>query len=62
MNLDGIGYARTLIAAEALCELKICTVFDVGGVKTIRVTDSETKTSLTDAKILKRLRGDEYGA
>lgn len=62
MNLNSVGYAKTLIAAEALCELKICSIFDIDGVKVIKVTNSETKTNLMDAKILKRLRGDEYGA
>ncbi len=62
MNLNSVGYAKTLIAAEALCELKICSVFDLDGVKVIKVINSETKTNLMDAKILKSLRGDEYGA
>ena len=62
LNLNTIGYAKALIAAEALCELKICSVFDVDGTKVIKVVNSGTKTSLTDAKILKRLRGEEYGA
>ena len=61
MNLNTIGYAKTLISAEALCELKICSVFDMDKVKAIRVTNSAVKTNLLDAKILKRLRGEEYG-
>lgn len=57
-NLSDIGYAKTLISAEALCELKICSLFDVDGVTMIKVTDSRTKTNLSDAEILKRLRGE----
>ena len=57
-NLSGIGYAKTLIAAEALCELKICSFFDVEGTAVMKVTDSVTKTNLADAAILKKLRGE----
>ena len=57
-NLLGIGYAKALIAAEALCELKLCTFFDVEGTPTLKVTASGVKVNLSDAQILKRLRGE----
>lgn len=61
INLDTIGYAKTLISAEALCQLKICASFEVDGVKTIKVVNSSVKTNLTDAKILKELGGEYIG-
>lgn len=57
-SMSDIGYAKALISAEALCELKICSLFDAGGVTMIKVTDSKTKTNLSDAEILRRLRGE----
>lgn len=61
LNLNTIGYAKTLVAAEALCELKICALFDLEGAKVIKVVNSNIKTNLTDAKIFKRLRGEYCG-
>lgn len=60
-NINGLGYAKTLITAEALCQLKICSLFDVDNIKVIKVVNSTTKTNLTDAKILKQLRGEYIG-
>ncbi|MBQ1187146.1 MAG: single-stranded-DNA-specific exonuclease RecJ [Clostridia bacterium] len=60
-NINTIGYAKTLIIAEALCQLKICSIFDVENTKVIKIVDSTTKTNLTDAKILKQLRGEYIG-
>ncbi len=57
-NLLGIGYAKALIAAEALCELKLCTFFDLEGTPTLKVTASGVKANLSDAQILKKLRGE----
>ena len=62
LNLETLGYAKTLIAAEALCELKICSLFDMEGVRVIKVVNTETKVNLDDAKILKQLRGEYIGA
>lgn len=56
-NLGSIGFAKTLVAAEALCELKICSFFDVEGTPVMKVT-SGAKTNLSDAAILKKLRGE----
>ncbi len=60
-NLSEIGYAKALIAAEALCELKICSFFDIEGTKILKVTNSSAKVNLADATILKRLRGEFVG-
>ena len=61
VNVDKIGYAKTLVSAEALCQLGICAFFEVDGVKTIKVVNSEKKTNLTEAKILKQLGGEYIG-
>ena len=61
LNLDTIGYAKTLISAEALCQLKICDFFNVDGVQTIKVVNSSVKTNLTNAKIFKELGGEYIG-
>ena len=61
VNIDKIGYAKTLVSAEALCQLGICAFFEVDGVKTIKVVNSEKKTNLTEAKILKQLGGEYIG-
>ena len=61
-NIKTVGYAKTLIAAEALCELKICSLFDVEGVKVIKVVNSSIKTNLQDAKIFRKLGGEDFGA
>ncbi len=57
-NLSSVGYAKALVAAQALCELKLCSVFDNGGVPVIKVTNSGVKVNLSDAAILKKLRGE----
>ena len=60
-HLGGIGYAKTLVCAQALCELKLCSVFDVDGTSIIKVTSGE-KVNLNDAEILKKLKGEFYDA
>ncbi len=57
-NLSSVGYAKSLIAAQALCELKLCSVFDNDGIPVIKVTNSGAKVNLSDAAILKKLRGE----
>lgn len=57
-NLAGIGYAKTLISAEALCELKLCTFFENDGVRFLRVSPQKEKVNLQDASVLKKLRGE----
>lgn len=57
-HIESLGYAKTLIAAEALCELKICSFFDLEGVPVLKVTGSGVKGSLADAAILRKLRGE----
>lgn len=57
-NINTVGYAKALIAAEALCELKLCSVFDNEGVPVIKVTNTGAKVNLNDASILKKLRGE----
>ena len=59
MNIDTIGYAKALISAEALCELKTCAAFDADGVKMIKVVN-DARVNLPDAPILKKLRGEIY--
>ncbi len=53
--LNTLGPAKTLIAAEALCELKVCSLYDKDSVATIRVSNRDVKVNLADAKILKRI-------
>ncbi len=55
LMLANIGPAKTLIAAEALCELKICSLYEREGVATVKVVDRNTKVNLADAKILQKL-------
>ena len=57
-NINSVGYAKALIAAEALCELKLCSVFDNDGIPVIKVTNTGAKVNLGDAAILKKLRGE----
>lgn len=57
-HITDTGYAKTLISAEALCELKLCSFFDVEGTPVMKVTNSGIKTNLSDAAILKKLRGE----
>lgn len=58
LHIKDTGYAKTLIAAEALCELRLCSFFDVEGTPVMKVTNSGIKTNLSDAAILKKLRGE----
>lgn len=53
--LGSIGPAKALIAAEALCELKICSLYDKDGVPTIRLSNKDIKVNLADAKIMQKL-------
>lgn len=57
-NLLSVGYAKAMIVAEALCQLKICSFFDVEGVPVIKITNSGVKVNLNDAPILRKLRGE----
>lgn len=57
-NLLTCGYAKTMIIAEALCQLGVCSVFDNEGVSVIKITNPEVKVNLNDAKILKQLGGE----
>ena len=52
-----LGPAKTLIAAEALCELKVCSLYDKDSVPTIRVSNRDIKVNLADAAILKKIQG-----
>ena len=42
-------------AAEALCELRLCSLYEKDGVPTIRLGDRSLKANLADAKILKKI-------
>lgn len=55
ISVAGIGPAKALIAAEALCELKICSLYDRDGVPTVRLANRDIKVNLADAGILQRL-------
>lgn len=63
MNLDKLtnkfigtlGPAKALIAAEALCELKICSVSDMDGTRIIKVCNKDIRVNLSDAKVLQNL-------
>lgn len=57
-NLSSFGYAKTMITAEALCQLGVCSVFDNEGVSVIKITNTEVKVNLNDAKVLKQLGGE----
>lgn len=61
-NLEGIGYAKALISAEALCQLGIFRFFDFDGEKLLRVEDRNKKVNLSDSAILKDLGGGVYEA
>lgn len=50
-----LGPAKALIAAEALCELKICSLYDKDGVPTIKISNRDIKVNLADAKILRKI-------
>ena len=60
MASDTLGMAKSLIAAEALCELRVCSVFEADSVPMIKVTDKNTKVNLSDAPILRKLGGETY--
>ena len=57
-GVSTIGFGKALVSAEALCELKLCSFFDVEGTPVLKVTDKGAKVNLSDAPILKRLRGE----
>ena len=57
-KLDTLGFAKTLIAAEALCELKVLSVYETEGALCLRVNESSQRVNLEDAPIFKRLRGE----
>jgi ethanolamine utilization protein EutS len=58
MHINGIGYAKTLVSAQALCELKICSFFDVEGVQVMKVVNAGEKNALENASILRKLKGE----
>ena len=60
-KLNSIGYAKTLVSAQALCELKILTYYDVEGIAFLKPNDTANKVNLEDSSIFKRLRGEELG-
>lgn len=60
MNIDSIGFAKALVAAEALCELGLLKSINVDGDKILKVDNAAQKVNLGDAKILKRLGGGIY--
>ncbi len=55
LNLEKLGPAKTLIAAEALCELGLCSLHNIDSVATIRIAQNGVKANLADAEILKQL-------
>lgn len=55
LSLTGMGPAKALISAEALCGLRVCSLYDKDGVSTLRVLNREKKVDLADAEILKKL-------
>ena len=57
-GVSTIGFGKALVSAEALCELKLCSFFDVDGTPVLKVTDKGAKVNLADAPILKSLRGE----
>ncbi len=50
-----VSPAKVLIAAEALCELHICSLYSNEGVPTLKISQSGVKVNLADAAILKKL-------
>ena len=58
--LGSIGPAKTLISAQALCELKICSLYENNGVPTVRLNNKDIKVNLGDAKILQKLSERGY--
>ncbi len=50
-----ISPARTLIAAEALCELHICSLYNNDSVPTLKIANRDIKVNLADAAIFKKL-------
>lgn len=53
--LSKISPAKTLIAAEALCELKLCSLFDRDSVPTLKLGNTAVKVNLFDAEILRKI-------
>ncbi len=58
-TLSDIGPAKTLIAAEALCELGVCALYDREGIATIRIANKDKKVNLEDCEILHKLKREE---
>ena len=54
--LGDIGPAKTLIAAEALCELGVCALYDREGALAIRIANKDKKVNLEDSEILHKLK------
>ncbi len=57
LKIRELGPAKVLIAAEALCELKLCSLYEREGVRIIRLTDNGVRANLADAEILRKLNG-----
>lgn len=53
--LSKISPAKTLIAAEALCELKLCTLYDRDSVPTLKLGNTAVKVNLADSGILRKI-------
>ncbi len=56
-NLLSVGYAKTLVSAAALCQLKLCSISSGGGTAYIKAVDTPTKVNLDDAPIFNSLKG-----
>ncbi|MBO5873066.1 MAG: single-stranded-DNA-specific exonuclease RecJ [Clostridia bacterium] len=56
-KLGEVGYAKTLISAAALCQLRLCSVSSADGISVIRAENTKEKVNLEDAPILKELKG-----
>ncbi len=53
--LGRLSPAKTLISAEALCELKICSLYSNEGISIIKTVNNGLRVNLADAGILREL-------
>ncbi|MBO7218148.1 MAG: single-stranded-DNA-specific exonuclease RecJ, partial [Clostridia bacterium] len=53
--LSKLSPAKTLIAAEALCELRLCSLYEKDGVPTLKLGNQVAKANLADSKILRKI-------
>ena len=51
-----VSPAKVLVSAEALCELRVCSLYSNEGVPTLKIANSGQKVNLDDAAILKKLK------